>query len=138
MSDDRHLFGLPGAEHMQWDLATVYEQWADDNDGFIDEAATVTIEEWTTAPLAYRRPEYLAEHVAETIGEEGDEWLFDALSNAAQKPDVIAAFQGAVDLMLSKVGYRMAAQCIATHVITHDAEGEPMLDGGRLYRPVEK
>jgi hypothetical protein len=141
MTDDRHLFGLPDAEHMQFDLETVYEEWADANlEPWPSDltSVTVTIEEWTTAPLAYHYIDYITEHVAERVAEDGDEILYDSLANAGQKADVVAAFQAAVDLMLSKVGYRMAGELIATHVITHDAGCRPMLNGERLFPEVDE
>ena len=48
----------------------------------------------------------------------------------------IACFQKALDLWASKVPYWMADQHVASHWITWDADGNPLIDGQRIYTEV--
>jgi hypothetical protein len=127
---------------MDSSLSAVYDRWRDDyDDEFIDAHATVAIEEWTVRDPAddvKSLADWVAEMVAERVGEdEATEDYYEAWMDAAAAPVVLVAFTAALDLMASKVvGWRMADQLVATHTITHDANGTPMLDGEALYRAV--
>jgi len=143
-ADERNLFGLPGAEYMSDDIDEEYEKWADDSgyepsmraeyENWPDQ---LVIDEWTAEPLRHRLPS--AERVVEWITEQtcddiGMEEAYESMCDAST-PDIYEAFQAALDLFgKSMVGWRMASKRIASHVITWDAEGEPMLNGERLYR----
>lgn len=121
------LYGLPGAEQMQSDLETVYEQWLDDfmpfddGDSIVLVDQVVTIEEWSVKDCVASPydVEAAVENLIERLGDEGTEDYYDALESAAQSAEVLAAFQAAADLLCSKVGYRMADELIVTHTVTH-------------------
>lgn len=139
MNRDR-LYGLPFSEAMSFDLESVYEQ-ADYWTGADDERPErVVIEEWTVAEPSDHLPAaaHVLEHLLENwISEEVTEAVWDHWSDAAAHTDVVAAMQTALDLLASKVDGRMASKRVATHIVTFDGEGEPILNGERLYRPVE-
>lgn len=135
------LYGLPGAEYMQGDLATVYEQWADDR-GDYERAflPDVAIEEWTVRDPAddvKNMASWVAEAVAERVGEsDATEEYAEAWWDAAKHPEVIAGFEVVLARMASKVtGWRMADRLLATHLVTH-VDGEPFLDGKPLFPKV--
>lgn len=131
-----HLFGIPGSEHMYFDLANAYESQIEPYHDEHDRRPNL-IEEWST-----REPrtqlldvDALLEWATEWAGEEGlwDEDGFDDIANAGKAPDVRAAFEAALDLWASKIKYRMADKCLRTWIITWDDEGEPLADGEPIY-----
>ena len=139
VSRDR-LYGTPDAEYLDLDLASAYERWEADlilDDG--EPRPDCTIEEWTTAPVTVpaNAVATVVEELCERMADDGDEGYYDSWMDAANHDDVRLAFQAAADLLASKVTYRMADRLVATHGITHDDEGEPMLNGERLYRKVD-
>lgn len=133
--DDRHLFGVHAAEHMHFDIASVVDGVMDD---FCDlyPARPFTVEEWTTTtpevwlPSAESVLEWMVERAADELI---DEDCFDAYDRASKSEDVRAAMQSVIVLLTSKVGYRMAEKCIATHQVTFDEAGNPLVDGAPLY-----
>lgn len=131
MTTDR-LYGRPGAEYLYDDLATVYEEadWGERPD-------RVEIEEWTvTEPIEHLPNATTAlEYLAECACDELVEHVWCTWETAATDPDVVAAMQATLELLASKVTGRMASKHVATHTITFDDEGEPILNGERLYRP---
>lgn len=138
MNRDR-LYGRPGDEYLCDDLATVYEQaecdWDENH-----RPDLVLIEEWTVAepiehlPTAAIALEGIIEHY---VSEEVVECVWDSWEDATAADEVIASMQATLDLLASKVTNRMADKHVATHIVTFDDEGEPILNGERLYRPVE-
>jgi hypothetical protein len=129
------LFCLPGSGHMGDDPAAVYESWATDG---VDRSKPLTIEEWDVHPPSFHLPS--ADSTAEWAAEwaEDNEWDDDGRAlwhEASGSPDVVAAFQAALDLLASKIGWRMADKLIATHAVTWDADGNPRYDGEPMYRP---
>ena len=136
MSDER-LYGAPDAE-------ILYDDWADAADaalGWCDPSNgdPVTIEEWTVHPPSYHLPSAarVVEWVDEQVVLDGEisEPVYDDWESASTHPDVIAAFQAALDVMASKVSGRMANEKVATHEVTWDADGNPLLDGEPLHPP---
>lgn len=137
MSDDR-MYCVPYAEIMHTDPTDVWElqiDWTPDH-GPVPEDGWI-IEEWTVRPVVFLGD--YADTVAERVGEDlcdESEWTedgMDAVSRAAGHPDVVAAFQEALDLLCSKVTYRMADEKVAEHRVTVDAEGEPIMNGERMF-----
>lgn len=137
MSEEHHLFGTPGAEQLYIDLATAYEYWMEDGFPPPDALTVVEFEEWTVVPATGHLPrvDRVLDFVVEWTAENGDldEYGAEAFEKAATHEDVKVALATALDLLASKVGYRMADEKVATHVITHDAEGRPMLNGELLF-----
>lgn len=136
---DKVLFGLPQATELEFELADVVENYLDDYSGDPATIRLFTVEEWTTYPPEHWLPdamstlEFMVEHAA---GETIDEACFDSYSTAAQSGEVKAAMQAVIDLIASKVGYRMAKDHVATHQITFK-DGEPCVNGMPLYIKVK-
>lgn len=142
LHSEQRLYGLPESEDLYFDPASVYES---ECEPFIDpieerEAGrSFTIEEWTVHPPQEHLPK--VGHVLDFIAEWPDEWgevsegYSEHLGKAMDNDDVRAAVQALIDVIASKVTYRMAAEQVATHKVTWDDEGEPLLDGERMYRP---
>jgi hypothetical protein len=137
---DPNLFGLPGAEHMRNDEVDVYEADIDGRTTGNPEEVWI-IEEWTCGSVRFgsNTAECMAEDAGEKLCDdlEFDEDGADAIGRAAAHPDVVAAFQEALDLLAKKVNYRMADKKVADHRVTFDADDEPLLDGEPMYRTVE-
>jgi hypothetical protein len=98
------LYGQPGAEIMDQDEETVAEKWYDDG----AESDRNTIEEWSTeggfnqfVMSASSTAEWVAEHA-------NDDIMFEdagkALMEAAQDPEVIAAFEVAREALTARAG----------------------------------
>lgn len=125
------LYGLEGDEHLFFDPAEVVERWIEDNDGCTE---AFEIEEWSVHPPQYHMP-----HAVEILGwigewtcENGD--IGDDMDLPIKDVEVVAAAKALLDLIASKVTWRMADELVATHTLTWDAENEPLLDGQPLYR----
>lgn len=129
------LYGSPGAERLWDDPATVYEEH---EDVWIP-GATYSIEEWSVRPQRDFLPsaDSVIERLVEGV-EEVDEDGADAWTNASLKPEVVAAFEAALDLLCSKVSYVMAEKLLTVHDLTFDPEGKPLLDGEPLYVKVQE
>lgn len=109
------LFGLNGRERLWVDIDHAIDE-ANDVAAWGDMPKPPPVEEWDAYPPAYHLPD--AEWAAESAAEHacctdmtedgGDEWW------ALRKdPEVIAAFQAALDVLASKVAYRVARNRIA-------------------------
>jgi hypothetical protein len=138
-ADHHHerLYGLPHAEHLERDIATVYEgeiepRWDPD-----DRPDSVTVEEWTVHPPIEHLPpvdtllEWAADWASDNadLDTTGDEQLRDA----TQPPAVAAAFRHALAVWADHITYRMAKDHVATHTITWDPNGEPLVNGAPMY-----
>lgn len=140
MSNER-LYGLPGAEHMYFDEAEVYET---DIEPYLDghDRRPRIIEEWTVHPPTVHLPK--AEHIVESVIEwacdnaEVDEGWSDKAPEPTD-PKMLAAAEALREAIAEKVTYRMANKKVAEHVVTwaDDDEdmSEPLIGGERLYRP---
>lgn len=130
--DDHTLFGRPGAEQL---YAEAVEVWECELDGRDDEPPEGgwEIEEWTVMPPRMHLPsaEYVIDKIMEFTAEaETDEGCYDAFDNAARSAEV----EEMLTAWASRVSYRMADKCIATHRITMVGD-DPYLDGAPLYVP---
>jgi hypothetical protein len=92
------------------------------------------IEEFSVHPARYHFPrvDWVTEWIGEWVAENGMVAEgFDA--DEAVDDEVRAAFDAALDLWAGKVRYSMANELLATHTVTLDADGEPLLDGAPMY-----
>jgi hypothetical protein len=140
MSDP--LYGLIGAEYLQNDPATVYENWECHVEPE-DRPERLVIEEWSSEPLGKKLPDSwsVIEHIIENASDDlGFEDAYEALHNAGENPEVVVAFDAALKLWASKMehGWRYGDTLLRELVITWDESGEPLIDGEPLYRKVEK
>jgi hypothetical protein len=133
---DEHLFGIPGSEHMYFDLANAYESQIDPYHDEHDIRPN-QIEEWSVCDVKGHLLDVdrLTDWAVEMACDDGmwDEDGADDIANAAKGPDVRAAFEAALDLWASKIKYRMADKCLRTWTITWDANDEPLADGEPIY-----
>jgi hypothetical protein len=126
------------------DIATCYEleidPWVDDVD---ERTKTWVIAEMEAVPYAEfvasgRQLDWAVEHLVESMTEEADDddgELYERLTKAAGAPDVAAAFRAAFDLLVSKAGdWFIAGNERRQITITHDAGGNPLMDGVPIYR----
>ncbi len=133
--DTDRLWGLPGAG--DWLRANPAEVWKHEIKPFIHDEDAWAIEEWTVTPnigfidTAANILEFVAEMASDDTGCE-DCW--DAWEAATKHPDVIAATEQLRSVLAAHVAYKVAGQLIATHQITLDADGNPLLDGDPMYR----
>lgn len=122
------LYGLPGAEYLHRDPATVVEQWLDD-DPLDTEWEPWIIEEWSVLPTRHHMPnaERLLEWVNEWTcenGEVGEDMELDAGKEAT------AAAEAFLDLLASKVTWCMADKKLRDlHVTPSDDPENPLIDG---------
>lgn len=121
MSDDRRLFGLAWSDVMQLDLDTVADQLWDDD----DTERFVTIEEWSVTDSRSLLPksDLILDDLVERCNSEGDEDWYEKLEQAAASPDVVAAFEQAINLLASKLHYWMADKKVAEHRIKLSPDG---------------
>ena len=88
-------------------------------------------------PVADHLPsvDWIIETVLENVAEEGllDEHGFEDFENACFADDVKAAAEAFRESVASKVKYRMADTLVATHEVTWDDNGDPLIDGEPLY-----
>jgi hypothetical protein len=134
----RHLYGTVGAETLWFTPAEVYEHdiapWLTEippKDGKRE------IEEHDVHPPQEHLPSatMLLDWLAEWAAEQGelDETGSERFDEATGVEDVKVAAQALIDLIASKVDYRMAKNRLRSLWLTWDADGHPLLDGERLY-----
>jgi hypothetical protein len=135
---ERRLYGTVGAETLWFSPAEVYEN---DIAPWLTEIPPTEhprreIEEHDTYPGQEHLPsaDSLLDWVAEWAGEYGelDETGSERFGDATSADDVKVAAQALIDLIASKVDYRMAKDHLRSLWLTWDAEGHPLLDGERL------
>lgn len=133
------LYGLVDAERLFFDPAEVYEC---DIEPVMDQRAEgVEIEEWSTHEPDHHLP--TAEHLLEWMGEwtadcgEVDEGWHDKFNDIAKTEPVLAAAETLRAAIAGPMNYRMAKDRLRTLLLTWDENGEPLIDGGPLYVPVE-
>jgi hypothetical protein len=127
---------LPRAEELHIDPADVVQQWLDDTDPDVE--TRFVIEEWSVHPPSYHLPsrDTLLERICEEAydnewGEDNEEW-----EAAAREPDVKNAAQTLLDLIASKVSYRMADKHLRDLQVTpSDDPDNPLLDGVPTWSP---
>lgn len=136
MSDIPYLYGLPGAEHMYDSPEEVYELCIkDDFEARLphERPFSESIEEYsatTLRPLLVSADEILARITEEAAeADEMTEAGYDRLYDAVNLPEVVAAFDRALDVLVAHIPYRMADKHLRDLIITWDTEGNPFLDG---------
>lgn len=135
-ADPTRLFGIPGAERLHLSLQDCYESdidpWHDEPDH-----QPKMIEEWTVAPKRAHLPDAscVVDDIVERCadGYELDEYAVDEIENIGKRDDVKAAADALLDLIASKITYRMAEKLVAEHKVTWTEEGDPLIDGEPLY-----
>jgi hypothetical protein len=136
VTSEKRLYGVPGAEVLHLDPAAVYESaidpWVDEHD-----RRPWEIEEWTVAEKIDRlmRTVDIVERVVEWTVDDTcpDEQACEDIERAGRDPEVVAAFESARQVMASKLNYEYADKRVATHTVTWDDQGEPLLDGEPMY-----
>jgi len=133
------LYGNPGAEQMHRTAEDAYEAEIG-LDGALDApdpGGTYVIEEWSVRrPRTHApRTDLILSWIVDNITDEGevDEHVSNQWENAAEDPQVVAAFDAALDLMASKVSYRMADRHLRDLTVTYGTNGDPLLDGEPMY-----
>jgi hypothetical protein len=135
VASEKRLYGLPGAEVLHLDPATVYESeidpWLDEHKGSWE------IEEWSVAPKVARLMDAgsIIERVVEWAVDDScpDEHACEDIEKAGRDPEVLAAFENARQVMASKFNYEYADKIVTTHLVTWDDQSEPLLDGEPMY-----
>lgn len=133
-AEEMRLWGTPGAERMELEAASAYESQIDGFDGSDDPKEWV-LEEWSVAPRGSSVPvassilEWMVESAADELVEGG----WEDLEDIARRPEVIAAAETLRQAMASRVRFWMADDLLATHSVTFDDAGEPLLDGEPMY-----
>lgn len=128
---EERLFGLPGAERLDFGPEEVWESHVE-----ADDLTPMKIEEWTVVSQANLLPsaETILDHMLEHwVAEEVIEEVWESWDYAQRLPDVVAAFRRAMDLLATKVTGRMADKRIAVHTVTYTDEGEPLYDGEPFF-----
>jgi hypothetical protein len=119
-----HLFGLYGAEELNDTVEEVAERAAED--GY---ESPIEIEEWTSKPLrAFIHASNAIDHVIEWDTEDYCDdhgQVRERLEKRAVDPEVVAAFDAALDLLFKDVGWRWADQLVARWTVTWDADMDP-------------
>jgi hypothetical protein len=131
------LYCVPGAEECFDNPGDAYENGIEP---YLPDEREV-IEEWSVHSPSHHLPsaDRVAEYVYEFASDvEMDENCDEDYQRASLDPDVVAAFQAALDLLASKVTYRMADQLVATHLVTWDEKGRPLLDGEPMWAELDE
>lgn len=140
----RRLFLLPGHEQAEFDPVDLYESHIDP---LLDEhdrpGQTWEVEEYLVHPPQHHFPDRsdLVEHVLEHASENemGEDFEGD-YERVLGDPEVLRQAQALLDLMASKINYRMCGEQVGTHTVSLPdplpADGEPydvLWDGQPLY-----
>lgn len=104
------LYGVPGAEEMEFDAETVLD--------LNDDLEEVVVEKWTVRPVTDHLPDedslldWLSDWIADNG--EGTEGLHDAVQDAIGATEVTAAAKALIDAIGSKVTYCMADKLVGS------------------------
>ena len=134
------LYGTRGSETLYGDLVDVYqydiEPYYEQSDTDLGTAA-VEIEVYDVHPPRTHLPqvERLLEWIVEYASEMGevDEGFHDQLDARMGDTAVRRAAEGFLDLIAFGVKYRMAADRVATKVLTWNEDRQPVVDGEALF-----
>lgn len=130
------LYGLPHAERMYLDVASLYESEIDpDFDPDCDHRTHEwTVEEWSVAdPLTLiTQANWFLEKIEESLCE-AHTHDNDDCHHIFTHPDVLAAAQHLREVIASKVTWQQAEALVAEHKLTVVGD-EPYFDGGPVYR----
>lgn len=130
------LFGLPGSEHLETDLGSAYEMHVEPYDDEHDRRPVV-IEEWSVLPAGstFRAADSIVDWLCEDAGDDAPEGWYDSIAHLDRDPVVLAAAEALRAALIARATpYWIADKRVAEHTITWDDEGEPLVDGERLYR----
>jgi len=134
---EERLWGVPGAEVLYDDPATCYDAHIGEVTDADTSGTPFRIEEWSAHPPRYHMPcvQTVAAWVAEWVADNGDtnEYGLCDFEAAAVDAEVDAALDAALDVWATKITHRMADRLIATHTVTWDDAGGPLLDGDPMY-----
>lgn len=142
------LYGFDGDEFLEVSPVAVYERWASDSDfpdcinfptdgALYRVPASLEIVEWSTAPVGERllSVDRILETIYDHFADDAEyEDASDDLERQLGKPEVIAAFTAARDLLASKMTFRYADRKLRVLTVTWDENNEPLLDGEPMYR----
>jgi hypothetical protein len=130
------LFGVPGSEALWDDLGSAYEQQIEPYLGDETSRPPWIIEE-VCPPAAHLRSagDLVDWLVEEASGNAGVDGYYDHTEHLNRDAEIVAAAQALIAALASRITYRVADKRLAEHTITWDADGEPLADGERLYRP---
>lgn len=134
------IYGPPGSEILYASVAEVYERLYDGR-ADLEQGARLEIEEWTVIDNRehlFETEEAIYEilHWPMDGGEVTEEWSESALS-AAKDPDVVEAFDTALNLLASKIAYWMADKKVNSHWVEL-VDGEVMVNGESLYQKTKE
>lgn len=127
------LFGVPGAEDMEFSLQDAYESqvdwWIGDGEDLSD-PPMATIEEWSELPPGHHIPtaERIIDWISETIADEGelsDTNGAESFDRALRESDVVELAERLRGLISSKVTWRQAGALKAVWTVTLDGNGNP-------------
>lgn len=131
---DERLWGTPGAEMMYLDVGTAYESeiemWVDE-----DRDKVWKLEEWSVQPQGSTVPSpgAILEWMEESACDELVEGGYEQIADITKDPEVRSLAEALCQAFVKRVTFRMADKLLATHVVTFDADGEPLLDGEPMY-----
>lgn len=137
---DQHdrLYGLPGAERLEFDIGSVYETCID---GQLEGNGPWTIEEHLVRPTIDSVPtaERIVGDILELTSE--DDYTEDPFHERVYKdPELLALAEALRTAVAGKVTWFMAGEKVATHTITLVETDDPkyptvLLDGEPMYVP---
>lgn len=131
------LYGVPGAEDLHTDIGAAYESqidpWVDEQD-----RRPQVIEEWTALPAGstFRSAASIVDWLCEDAGDDAPEGWYDSIAHLDRDPVVLAAAEALRAALIERATpYWIADKRVAEHAVTWDDDGEPLVDGERLYMP---
>lgn len=127
------LYGLPGAEYMDTDPASVYESYIEPYDK-PEPGARIEIEEWSVHPSRYHLPSAPAviEWLEEWVHENGE--IVGDFEVSFDTPSLRWAAETLLNGAAREITWRMANEKLASHWVTWDEDGDPLLDGEPMYQ----
>lgn len=136
----KSLFGVPEAEVLYPDIATV---WETDIEPYHDGTHSEWfVEEFTVADPASEAhcgsPRWTVENVAERFCDEWWEYPFDERFPPETDERCLAAARLLHDAVAALVVRHMAEDRVAIHRITLDEDGQPLVEGEPMYRAREQ
>lgn len=141
MTDRNRLFGVPDAEVLRFSAVDVWESDIEPN--VDDDDYSTEIYEWSVCKPIGHLPgtDRVIDEILDWMEECGElvEDVFPESERKALEKDyqVQAAAQALLDVIASKLKFRMADQLVEVHSLTlartRSGDLEPMLDGDPLY-----
>lgn len=139
MSIPERMYVLDGNERGHDDCGALYE--CDIEPDLVEDPGPhlkpIEVEEWTVKAGRDLMPraDIIVERIAEDLYEDGGEFADRAIEAIADDDAVTAAAEKLLDAMARHCSYFLANKRVATHTISWDAQGEPLWNGERMYRP---